>query len=559
MRNLMIVALTAGLLAQGAGVWAQGAAPDKKLIAVGWDMPNAERLRAHIDLMDNTPFQGCSIRFAGPGNTPNMWFAFSRDVWDEQVVAQFTEDLKAVQPRRLPERFLLINANPGDVDWFDDDGWGVVVDHWRTAARVAREGGLVGIMFDPEAYREPWRQFDWSAQPQADEHDFAQYRVMARQRGREVMAAVGEEYPDATILALFLLSLTREAAERADPIGALAGHAYGLLPAFVDGWLDVAPPTMTFVDGCESAYRFNSRLDYLAAANLIRNKCQRLISPENRYKYRAQVQVGFGVYLDAYVNPPDSPWHIDPGEQTPAQRLARNVAFALEVADEYVWIYGEQASWWPSPHPQADKVRWPERLPGIQEALWLAADPRGYALRILDKPGERANLVVNGDFTAGAVQAEDGARPADWQQGTAPAGWSFWQTGASRGRPTWDREVGHDAPGAGALIGVKSGCLIQAVSVAPGERYLVAARRRVQGEGSASIRVRWQTPEGKWHAEVLDRFLGAADGNGDWALVAGVAEVPDGAGRMVLLLLADGQRSDEDVIWWDDVVAFRLE
>ena len=116
---------------------------------------------------------------------------------------------------------------------------------------------------------------------------------------------------------------------------------------------------MTFVDGCERAYRFNSREEYLAAANLIRNKCQRLVSPENRAKYRAQVQVSFGVYLDAYVNPPDSNWYIDPGRQTPVRRLADNVASALEAADEYVWIYGEQASWWPSPHPVAGRPRKP--------------------------------------------------------------------------------------------------------------------------------------------------------------------------------------------------------
>jgi len=156
-------------------------------------------------------------------------------------------------------------------------------------------------------------------------------------------------------------------------MGALPGHAYGLLPGFVNGWLDAAPPTLTFVDGCEQAYRYNSRLDYLTGANLVRNKCLRLVAPENRYKYRAQVQVGFGVYLD----PPDSNRYIDPGAQTPVQRLAENVAAALDAADEYVWIYGEKASWFPSPHPLADKVRWPEKMPGIEQALRLAADPVG--------------------------------------------------------------------------------------------------------------------------------------------------------------------------------------
>jgi len=559
MRAFTAIGLIAGLVATGAVLRAEGDGPRKKLIAVGWDMPNAERLRANLAVMETRPLQGCSVRFAGPGNKPALWFSFSREPYDEQVVAQIIADLQAVQPRQLRERFLLLNANPGDVDWFDDAGWAAIVAHWRTAARVGREGGLTGIMFDPEAYRDPYRAFDWSAQPQAGQHTFAQYSEMARRRGREVMAAVAEETPKATILALFLLSIHREAAQRGDPAEALAGHAYGLLPPFVDGWLDAAPPTMTIVDGCESAYRFNSRLEYLTAAHLIRSKCQRLVSPENRYKYRAQVQVGFGVYLDAYVNPPDSSWYINPGTQTPVQRLAENVADALDVADEYVWIYGEQASWWPVPHPTSDKIRWPQKLPGIEEALRLAADPVGHVLDLLSRPGERTNLVTNGDFAAATVLAvAGGPQPADWQQGTAPPGWSFWQSGASRGHPTWDREVGRKAPGAGALVGMKTGCLIQRLTAAPGERYAVVAWCRVQGEGTPSVAMRWQTPEGKWHAESRDVSLGAARSEGEWKLMAGMGVVPEGAGKLVVLLSASGQQSEKDVIWWDDVVVFRV-
>ena len=559
MRTLTTIGPIAALIAMAAALGAESDRPEKRLIAVGWDMPNAERLRANLAEMETRPVQGCSVRFAGPGNQPALWFSFSREPYDEQVVAQILQDLQAVQPRQLRDRFLLLNANPGDVDWFDDAGWQVIVDHWRTAARVAHEGGLAGIMFDPEAYRDPYRAFDWAAQPQAGQHAFSQYEEKARQRGRELMAAVAGEYPDATIFALFLLSGNRDAAERSDPGGALVGHPYGLFPAFVNGWLDVAPPTLTFVDGCEQAYRYNGRLDYLTGANLIRNKCQRLVARENRYKYRAQVQVGFGVYLDAYVNPPDSSWYIDPGAQTPVQRLAENVATALEVADEYVWVYGEQCSWWPSPVVASDKMRWPEKLPGIEQALRLAADPVGYVLDLLAQPGERANRVVNSDFASAAPVAPNGPQPADWKQGTAPPGWSFWQAGVSKGAPDWDRQIGREGPGAGVLRGVKNGCLIQRLDVAPGERYAVAAWYRMQGEGAPSLSLRWQTAEGKWHAESRDLSLGTAKSEGDWKLLAGTGVVPEGAGKLVLLLSVSGQQSEKDIIWWDDVTAFRVE
>lgn len=39
----------------------------------------------------------------------------------------------------------------------------------------------------------------------------------------------------------------------------------------------------------------------------------------------------------------------------------------------------------------------------------------------------------------------------------------------------------------------------------------------------------------------------------------GAGIVPDGVGKLVLLLSVSGQRSEQDIIWWDDAMAFRLE
>jgi len=529
---------------------------EKKLVAVGWDMPNAERLRANYQAMDALPFRGSSLRFTGRGNTPFLDFAHGRDIWKPEDIAQITEDLAAAQPQRLTDCFLDVKATPGDVDWFDDEGWATIVDHWRTAARVAKRGGIAGILFDPESYRNA--QFGYKDQPQAGEHSFEEYTRMARQRGREVMTAVTEEYPEITIFGLFMLSIFGPQVDQPTP--ALATNRYGLYPGFIDGWLDGVGDDVTLVDGCESAYRFNSDVEHLAAANLIRNKCQRLISPENRYRYRAQVQVSFGLYLDAYVNPPDSSWYIDPGEQTPLQRLEANLTSALNAADEYVWLYGEQASWWTTPHPTAEAKRWVELLPGIEEMLWSVIEPVEYAARLIDQAGDAENLLANADFSTGRGGAPEGVMAADWETEGAPGGWGFWQSAAagSEGSPGWDPEVGRSAPGSGTMRAVRSGCLIQSVAATPGTRYAVATWHRLQGEGAASVRVRWQTEEGKWHAEHEDRFL-AAHGSADgWQRMVGVVRVPEGAGRLVLLLSMDGQQAEADVAWWDDVVVFEV-
>lgn len=531
-----------------------------KLIETGWDHVNPERMRQNLEVIEQAPFQGLVIEFSGPGGRPQYRYAHSAEVWDESAIPGIIADLQAVRPTQLKDRFLQVNANPGSVDWFDDAGWAQVVHHWRLAARVAKQGGLTGILFDPEPYNEPWRQFAYAAQPQAAEHSFREYYAQARQRGREVMTAVAEEFPDITLFCYFMLSVTGHVADLDNPMDGLVGNGYGLYPPFIDGWLDVAPDTVTFVDGCESAYLFSSQLEYLSAANRIRNTCRRLISPENWYKYRAQVQVSFGIYLDAYANPPDSRYYIDPGDLTPTQKLQANVIAALQAADEYVWVYGEQACWWPTPNARAAAATWEERLPGIDAALRAAVDPKGYLTRLMAERGDALdNLFVNGDFGGETAAQPDGAAQSDWEMGKAPPGWSFWQAETSPGRPGWDREVGHEAPGSGTLTAVSEGCLIQSIEVRPGEVYGVSAWRRIQGEGSATIRVRWQTPEGKWHAVQLDKVLGTTAPRDEWGQVAGIVTVPEGAGKLVVLLQAAGQRSEQDVIWWDDVTVFRLE
>jgi hypothetical protein len=106
----------------------------------------------------------------------------------------------------------------------------------------------------------------------------------------------------------------------------------------------------------------------------------------------------------------------------------------------------------------------------------------------------------------------------------------------------------------------------------PGEVYAVGAWMKVRGKGRAWLRVRWQTADGKWTAESLDRILapGRAPA-GEWGEAAGIADVPPGAGRIVLLLGIAGRPtrpafagagrypSADDAAWFDDAAVVRIE
>ncbi len=536
----------------------------KKLIETGWDNLDTAALRKHLAEVEATPFDGAFIVVNGTrpdGKTVGLRPAFSADPWQAEWFQGAIDDLRACKFTRFTDNFASIGANPGNVDWFDDAGWRQVVDHWRLAARIAKQGGLKGLLFDPEPYTEGFSQFKYLAQAGRAQHTFAQYYQKARERGREVMQAVAAEYPDMVLYCYFMNSVNAPAAGQADAVAALAGSGYGLYAPFIDGWLDVIPPQLVLVDGCESAYRYNSIAEFLSAAVLIKGDCQSLVSPENRPKYRAQVQVSFGIYLDAHVNPPTSPWYIDGKGGPRVERLRQNTADALRAADEYVWMYGEQSSWWPTTHPK-HKLRWDEALPGASDALRLAADPLDFARRKvaqLTAAGQLTDLVRNGAFSLDRVPGETPATQIDWKQGGAPAGWSTWQEQASHGTFSWDREVGKSSPGSARAANVAGGCFIHGITpVSAGEIYLVHARCRRQGQGTVSIRVRWQTTEGKWAAEQQDKLIYGPPQSTDWDELSGVASVPEGVGRLIILLGVASQASDQDVAWFDDVQCYRI-
>ena len=83
--------------------------------------------------------------------------------------------------------------------------------------------------------------------------------------------------------------------------------------------------------------------------------------------------------------------------------------------------------------------------------------------------------------------------------------------------------------------------------------------RKIVGRGQASIRVRWQTSEGGWTLEGLDQLIFCPSKTNDWSELFGVVEVPDGVGRLVILLGVKGQKSPDDVVWYDDVKLYQLK
>jgi len=520
----------------------------KKLIAAGWDSPNPEALLKNLKNIEATPFDGVLIQIDGKdesGEKLQLRRTFNSRPWKKEWFQKDVELLKAARSKKLTDNFLLVGPGAA-IDWFDDDGWKEVVDHWRIAGWIAKEGGLKGLMFDPEIGAAALA-FHYSRQAQKDKYGFNGYSEKARQRGREIMRALKETYPDMTLFTLFMNSGIALGALGSDPREGLENvQGYSLYPAFVNGLLDEIPGSMTMVDGAEYAYPHSSELQYLKHANAIRNTTLALVAPENHRKYRAQVHAALAIYLDAYVGFPVSDAHSDvftdpPLEGKLVDRIQEAVASAAEIADQYVWVWGEQYRWWPTNSVRVNPQSWDEILPGVSEAFREGMDPQSraqaraekefliYERKMRTRGDALPNIVGNGHFT----KADKAAQPLE--------GWSV------QGAITHDPKTGYKGLGAIRMeAGGKSHVSYQA-EIQPHAFYKVRARTRQMGNGNPELRVQYGD---KSHV-----FTPVASPSGGWQVVEGIFRAP---AQSEVSLVATGEGTSGSVIWFDDVELMKV-
>lgn len=316
--------------------------PGKKLIEFGWDEPDTAFMRANVREMEKSPFDGTvfHVMYTRPdgGEGHFMWEGWGTRKFTEPEFTKAVDDLKATEFKRFSHNFLRFNTTPAKIDWFDDHS--AVVANARLAARLAREGKARGILFDIEQYE--GQLFNYKKQRDAKTKSWEVYAAQARLRGREVMAAFQEGYPDLTVFLTYGYCLPwRQAGERKERI---PEADYGLLAPFVDGLFDAARGKAVIVDGHELSYGYREPEQFDRAARAMREDV--LAIAADPAQYRKHRSIAFGIWMDYKYGGAD--WHVDDFAKNhfqPAQ-LARSVARAWALADEYVWIYTEKPRWW---------------------------------------------------------------------------------------------------------------------------------------------------------------------------------------------------------------------
>ena len=283
----------------------------------------------------------------------------------------------------LPKSKLRIGlTSKNRIDWRDDRAWEMAADNLRFLAEFAYETGLAGIIFDEEDYSKGKQFFAVKGDPPT-----AELADLVRRRGRQVFEAVFRGYPDLRFSCSWLFStiqkwhawVTPEFGTDQAAATESSGELWGY---FMNGAIDAMPPESTIVEGNEErGYHGNAnRSEFTTAAWRTSRGSLAQVAPENRKKFLSQLSISFGQYLDSYINPSTSEYYFPPLGGSSLKRWHENLQRVINVADDYVWLYGERGTYvnWErdlSKPPGVDTERcyyrktWEEQLPGFSRML----------------------------------------------------------------------------------------------------------------------------------------------------------------------------------------------
>ncbi|MDO8589110.1 MAG: beta galactosidase jelly roll domain-containing protein [Armatimonadota bacterium] len=346
---------------------------EKKIVQYGGEPRDTAYVRQHVAEIEKVPLDGIAITVIGMDGSGKStgslgWQLFTKTSFRLEDCRRAVDDLKATKFKRFTENFIVCNSHPGQIDWFDPD-WSIITHNVACLARVAKQGGCKGLMFDPEMYGEPPTPWSYTKLPEnlRKAHTYPEYRDKARQRGREFIRAINKEFPDVVFFTLFGNSLSLEAAhsEARTPYG---DSLYTLYSAFLDGILDAATPRTVLVDGHEWSYPYRRRAQFVKARKRVLGEGKDL--SRNPVQFAKHVQAGFAVWSD--MGSYRTGWHPEDFRKnyyTPAG-LRASLNYALESSDRYVWVYSERLRWWGEsnvPQEYLDALRLAKLGPGPGE------------------------------------------------------------------------------------------------------------------------------------------------------------------------------------------------
>jgi hypothetical protein len=307
----------------------------------GVDTSTPSYFASHLGYIDTLPFDGTIF------NHQCSYQIMHSVPVDEAALASQFASLAGVKPVRFVHNFALVNVRK-PADFFGD--WSVPIANFRAMARVCRNAGLRGIMFDDEEYAGLYDFTDgskfsvniwnWPEDVSDKAKTLADYQAQARVRGRQIMVAMAQEYPGIVVIA------AHGAAESDPTINWWFGHPFAdfeLMGPFLAGLVEGAGTNGRFVDGGEWHYAERTVEDFDVAYEYSKNwlpsawvDCAYLPA-SLRAVWPARMGIGFGIYNLTYG-----------GRAMNPAIMRSTVAAAMRRSDSYVFQYTEDMVWFES-------------------------------------------------------------------------------------------------------------------------------------------------------------------------------------------------------------------
>lgn len=323
-----------------------------KLLYYSWDTPTPAQALENIAQLHEGPFNAFSFRSSASAqiftHAPLPSAPFEQDIENLQEINSLQNSGK------LADSFLRMQINAEDGwDWTSEGDWAAFEANLRNYARTAKEGGLEGILFDPEPYE--FNVWNYETQPARESQSFEALEAKARERGADFVNILREEYPGITLFSLMMFSQRLWMLDD-DPDEALIRKRiredtfHGLWYGFANGMIDALDADITLIDGNEPSYYYLSGEDFdWGVAQIYGRLLDAFVDKNNIAKYRAQVEVANAAYVDGVLNLFNSPRFIgyyfaDDDER--ARFLEFHLFHALRSSDAYTWVYAEDLRWW---------------------------------------------------------------------------------------------------------------------------------------------------------------------------------------------------------------------
>lgn len=305
----------------------------KKFIATGASIRNAKLkdLMSHAEKFKETGFDGAALGLNSKdswGNNIGSEGMFSPVKYTVARLRPFLKDMAAIAGTDgLKESLVYISLSPRvkeRIHWNSEKRWALFVHNIGLMAKLTKASGIKGFFLDLEDVNASG-QFTVSEKEKTYSYNYLEQT--ARRRGRSVGKAIFTAYPDIVLFASSWFSA------HADLVGVSNDSLVenlkkrgSLWPAFVNGILDVMPPTAHFVDGGGNGERDAKKRDYHKAMSDLHVIGRALVDSENFEKYLTALSPAAGETLARYTS------------ASPVHAFWRNLSQAAASSVEYVWI-----------------------------------------------------------------------------------------------------------------------------------------------------------------------------------------------------------------------------